>query len=244
MLLPRGHRPTGPPPFIEPLTVRHPANSNAPGLEGNKNGPPGPKGNQKGAPLAATSTEELASSTSKNPPSATGVSNSPVSPPAASPPTPHRTSSSSTKSPDITLSSIIVTSVAPTPSTPSTISFPPVSTSNRPDPSPPETPPTSLTPAVYGTVAETLISATPSVKSLTTLGVSASSAGFPTSAQYSVLGSTPRRSFTYMSSTTPVQTEMAYHTANGTAQSKHNVVLPGQKAGIAVGTIGMSQSPA
>ena len=101
----------------------------------------------------------------------------------------------------------------------------------------------SLTPAVYGTVAGTLVSATSSVESLTTPGVSASSVGLPTSAQYSVLGSTPRRSFTYTSSAIPMQTEMGYHTTNGTAQSEHNVVLPGQKAGIAVGTIGMPQSP-
>ena len=238
MLLPRSHRPMSPPPFPEPLTVRQPANSNAPGLKGNKNGPPGPEGNQKGPPHAATSIEELASSTSQSPPPGTGVSDSP-----ASPPTPLPTSSGSTKSPDIALSSVIVTFVAPTPPTTSTTPFPPVSTSSRSCPSSPGTPTTSLTPAVYGTVAGSLISATSSVKSLTALGMSASSVGFPTSAQYSVLGSTPQRSFTYTSSATPIQTEMGYHTANGTAQSKHNAVLPGQKAGIAVGTIGMSQSP-
>jgi hypothetical protein len=245
MLPPRSHRPPSPPPFLEPLTVRDPANSNAPGLKGNKNGPPGPEGNQKGPPPAATSTEELASSTSQGPPSGTRVSDSPTSHPAPSSPspTPLPASSGSTKPHDITLSSAIVTFIAPTPSTTSTTSFPPVSTSSQPDPSSPETPLASLVPAVYGTVAWTLISATSSVKSLTTLGVSASSVGFPTSAQYSVLKSTPQRSFAYTSSATPVHTEMGYHTANGTAQSKHNVVLSGQKAGIAVGTIGMSQSP-
>lgn len=218
MLLPRNHRPTGPP-----------ANSNAPGLGGNNNGPPGPEGNPKESPPAGASTEELASSTSQGPPLGTRVSDSPASPPAASLPGPLPT-----------ISSVIVTFVAPTPSTASTTSFPPVSTSRWRHRSPPETPPTSLTPAVYGTVAGTLTSATFSIESLTTLGVSASSVGFSTSAQYSVVGSTPWRSFTYTSSATPIQTEMGYHAANSTAQSKHNVVLPDQKAGIAVGTIGMS----
>jgi hypothetical protein len=235
MLLPRSYRPTSPPPFPEPFTVGDPAIPNAPGLEGNKNGPPGPEGNQRGPPGAVTSTEELASSTSQSPPSGTGVSDSPAPPASSSSsssssPTPLPTSSGPTKSPDNTLSSVIVTFVAPTPSTTSTTSFRATRSVPSLAPNSPGTPPTSLTPAVYGSVAGTQYS----ILGPPSSGVSDTS--FPAE-------TTPRRSFTYTSSATPIQTKMGYHTTNGTAQSEYNVLLPGQKAGIAVGTIGMFQSP-
>lgn len=37
-----------------------------------------------------------------------------------------------------------------------------------------------------------------------------------------------------------MQTETVYHAPSDTTQSEYSVALPGQKAGIAVGAIGMS----
>jgi hypothetical protein len=71
------------------------------------------------------------------------------------------------------------------------------------------------------------------MESLTTPDVSASS-------DASILvETTPPTAFTYTSSTTAMQTGVAYYPPNGTAQSGYSGAMPGQKAGVAVGTIGM-----
>ncbi|PVH72615.1 hypothetical protein DL98DRAFT_67774 [Cadophora sp. DSE1049] len=267
MMLSKGHRLTNPPSFRKAL-ARDPANTNAPGLEGNKNGPPGPEGNQKGPPGAATSTEQPVSPTSQTLPSDTEVSSSDnlPSPPAsstASPATPAlMTTSTSPSSPGLTLSSVVVISVFPTlsinirtfsvPVTQSVLSLSLISTSSRPAPSALGTPTTPSALAASGTVAGTLTSATPSVESLTIPDVSASNDEFSSSAKYSVSGSPPstlsatfpvettlRTTLAYTTSATAIQTGMVYYARNGTAQSEYSAELPGQKAGVAVGTIGM-----
>ncbi|KAH9203236.1 hypothetical protein DL95DRAFT_472577, partial [Leptodontidium sp. 2 PMI_412] len=265
-MLSKGHRLTNPPSFRKAL-ARDPANTNAPGLERNNNGPPGPEGNQKGPPGAATSTKQPVSPTSQTLPSDTEVSSSDnlPSPPAsstASPATPALiTTSTSLSSPGLTLSSVVVISVFPTlsidfrtssiPVIQSVLSLSLISTSSRPAPSAPGTPTTPLAPAASGTVAGTLTSATPSVESLTIPDVSASSDAFSSSAKYSVSGSLPstlsatlfpvettlRTSIAYTSSATAIQTGMVYYAWNGAVQSEYSAALPGQKAGIAVGTI-------
>ncbi|KAH6708795.1 hypothetical protein BKA61DRAFT_738707 [Leptodontidium sp. MPI-SDFR-AT-0119] len=266
-MLSKGHRLTNPPSFRKALAARDPANTNAPGLEGNKNGPPGPEGNRKRPPGDATSTEQPASPTSQTLPSDTEVSSPDnIPPPPASsiapPATPALiTTSTLPSSPGLTLSSVVVISVFPTlstnfrtssvPATQSVLSLSLISTSSRPAPSAPGIPTTPSAPAASGAVAGTLTSATPSVESLTIPDVSASSDEFSSTAKYSVSGSLPstlsatlfpvettlRTSIAYTSSATAIQTGMVYYAWNGTVQSEYSAAPPGQKAGIAVGTI-------
>ncbi|KAF8847613.1 hypothetical protein BDZ45DRAFT_316156 [Acephala macrosclerotiorum] len=235
MMLPEGHGLTNPPSFRESLAARGPVNTNAPGLANNKNGSPGPKGNQKGPPIATTSTEELASPTSQPPLSETTLSSSdspPPPPPAASSTASPATSPAlgatltSTSSPGLTPSSAIITSIDPTPSTI-------FRTSSAPAPPPVE----SLT--------------TADISASRTADVSASSDGFSASTNYLVSKSpsstlsatfysvetTLRTTFTYTSSATAMQPVMVSYAPNGTAQSEYSAASPGQKSGIAVGTI-------
>jgi len=238
MLLPRRHRLPIPPSFRKPLAVRDPANPDAPGLEGNKNGPPGPEGNKKGPPSAATSTQELESLTSLAFALETAVSSS-DNPASLSP------SASSTRSPDTSPPSVVITTVSPSPSSAALASAPSVVITTV-SPSPSSTP---LASAASGTS----LSATSSVEP----DVNASSVGFSTSAQSSISGSpsspapdvsfpakmTMRTSFTYTNAATPTQGGMVSQAPNSSAPSENNALLPGQKAGVAIGSIGMFQSP-
>jgi hypothetical protein len=259
MHLPKNHRLTIPPSFLKPLTRRDPANPNAPGLQGNKNGPPGPEGNQNGRPKAATGTEESVFTTSQSPPPETTFADSPE-PPASSfiRSNPLSISSGSTSSPNITPSSIIVTFSTPAPPATYTTLLPSIqsaaslisgSTSSWSDPTIPGTPTPLSTFAV--SVAGILASATPSMESSITPDVSAGSVWGFTSTQYSMSPSSavsdgsfpvetsPWTSFSYTGSMTAIETGWGYHSPNDTALSESSVVSPGQKAGIAVGIIGM-----
>ena len=262
-MLPKSPRLSNPPYFQKGLAARDPANTNAPGLQGNKNGPPGPGGNRKGPPSDATITEELVSLTSQTTPLETVVlssDNSP-SPPAKStdPPAaiPALITTSSTISPTPPPSSIIVTSAPttspPVPTTPSVPSLPRISTSSQPVSFAPGTLTTSSVPAASGTVPAPLMSVAPSVESLTAPDVSASGDESSPSPKYSVSGSpsstlsttlfpvetTLRTTLAYTSSATVIQTWMTSCAWNSTDQSEYSAALPGQKAGIAVGGIGM-----
>jgi hypothetical protein len=217
-MLPNGYRFASGPAYLKLLTARDPKNTNAPGLQGNKNGPPGPEGNQKGPPGKTASSVDLPPPPPPATPTTPSLSTSPFPGSTSSTPSSLVTTSISTSSLDLTSSSAIVTST----------SFLTSYTTNR-----------------------------STVQSLTAADISTSGDGISTATSY--LAPVPSSSglvlFTVSTGKTPLQTTSAsadstsavttsqswmYSSApNGTGSFKSNLLSPGQKAGISIGTIGM-----
>ncbi|KAE9373558.1 hypothetical protein N431DRAFT_534992 [Stipitochalara longipes BDJ] len=170
-----------------------PANTDAPGLQRNNNGPPGPAGNKKGPPTAPTTitTEGPATSSTQTPPAASVsatmspyFSSSSISTPLFTP--------SSTTSP-------VSATISTAESSPSLISSLGISTS------------TALTPSLYyetspGTSTTSLAKTTLSTTSSSTSSFASLSTG----------------------SVSPPNTIIEF---------RHSTLKPGQRAGIALGTV-------
>ncbi|KIX05839.1 uncharacterized protein Z518_03812 [Rhinocladiella mackenziei CBS 650.93] len=246
---------TNPPSFLNPLTRREPKNPNAPGLDGNKNGPPGPEGNQNGPPSAAEDTEELGTSTGQNPAMETAASDVPTTSQALSGPADAPSTSPSSAGSDLTSSSAIITFDAPGPPTTSTTSLlatrsaaslASVWTSSVSDP----TPTSSLTTPAPTRSTETLFPATSfmltmpyvetsDIRGFTSVQYNGSRPPSLTVSSVSFLAETTSwSSFISPTSTTAIETGWSYHSPNGTIQTESKSILPGQRAGIATGTIG------
>ncbi|KAH8780560.1 hypothetical protein F5882DRAFT_379750 [Hyaloscypha sp. PMI_1271] len=202
---------------------------NPPGLQKNKNGPPGPAGNQKGPPskVPATVAPVPPASQTTSPGTSSSTSSS-SNTPSPTPPTPF-----STPSPTAPLSvqtTSTSTSSPPTYSSPSitSIIFPPSTSSKK----------------IYVSFTQTTeLPTTPHI-GISSQCVSSSVACLlsGSSSLSTTLFAVETTLQTSASSATAQQTGQVCYAPNSIAPSGHKAASPGQKVGIAVGTIGMFKS--
>ncbi|OQU95041.1 hypothetical protein CLAIMM_01308 isoform 1 [Cladophialophora immunda] len=217
----------------DPLLRREPKNSDAPGLQDNKNGPPGPEGNQKGPPA----------------PPAVGVTiTNPFTPPnpltlLPSPPVP-----------DIVTPPFILPTGVPAPLATDEPSFLATTTSSL-DPTSTlfsnSVTSTSLTESILSSTSfdstTSLVSPSSFISQASTasntLSVAGTATQVSTPTQLIPVTSAPAKTTSqstihHTTSATVMETPWGYQSQNGTTVSEsHGTLSQGQKAGIAVGTL-------